>query len=453
MTEARQRPGGALHSAPVRQTLLLLAVFLVAALASTGFVYLKLSGDLEAELQADLHSEAESFDLSATPTALMAIVGARARATDPQNTVIVYLREDGRQVGNAKAVLDGDEVRLSAHENAPPLSPDGYLNEIRRLPGGMLIIAQSLSPRGALADTFVTLFLLSFVPTAAVSLLVGAILARRTARRVSKIERTLDRLSGGDLSARVDEAAGRDDLARISAGVNRMAQRQQSATDTLRQVTTDIAHDLKTPLQRASAHLQELQLRQAEGSEAAELADAVAGEIAHAVQIFDAMLRISRIEGGDLAARFEPADLCEIVQRIAELYLPTLEEGGDHLRVNLPGHAVVIPCDAGLIGQAVANLIENAHRHSPPGTRITVSVSEGEAGPQIEVADDGPGIPVSERQNVTRRFYRLERSRTTPGQGLGLSLVEAIAFAHRGRLELSDNAPGTRATLWLTGRE
>ncbi len=441
----------ALRSATVRQTLVLLAVFLVAALASTGFVYLKLAGDLAGGLQADLISEAESFDLSATPPALMAIVGARARATDPQDTVIVYLRGDGAQVGNASVVREGNEVRIMPKDGEPPLSPDGYLNEVRQMPGGMLIIAQSLTPRRELADTFLTLFLLSFVPTAAVSLLVGAMLARRTARRVSKIEHTLERLSAGDLAARVDDPAGRDDLALISAGVNRMAERQQGATETLRQVTTDIAHDLKTPLQRASAHLQELQLRQEEGSDAALLTDAAAAEIDHAVQIFDAMLRIARIEGGDLASRFEPVDLCEIAQRIAELYLPTLEEEGDHLEVVLPGDPVIVPGDAGMIGQAVANLIENAHRHSPPRTRIVVSVGRGETGPVIEVADNGPGIPAAERDNVTRRFYRLERSRTTPGQGLGLSLVLAIATLHGGGLDLADNHPGTRAILRFRG--
>lgn len=437
----------ALRSAPVRQALILIAVFVAVHAASLGAAYLKLRADLAAELRAELRSEAASLDVAATPRALAAIVGARARATDPADAVFVFLRADGGQIGNVIARLDGDAVHLVPIEGSNGLSPAGYIQEVRRLSGGILILGVSLAPVRALTDTFVTLFLLSLVPTALVSLLIGALLARRDARRVAQIERILDRLSGGDLAARVEPPTGADDMARIARGVNRLAQKQQASTEALRQVSTDIAHDLKTPLQRVAVLIEELRGRLDEGSEAAALAAGAAEETDRAVRVFSAMLRIAQIEGGNLAARFAPLDLCETARRIAELYQPAIEEAGDALALDLPGAPVVVTGDAELIGQALSNLIENAHRHTPPGSRIAVSVTAGAGGPGISVADDGPGIPPDERGNVTRRFYRLERSRSTPGQGLGLSLVAAIAELHGGRLSLADNGPGTVARL------
>jgi signal transduction histidine kinase len=449
MPEARPRarPVRVLRSAPVRQTLLLLAVFFLIDAASLGGVYLKLRADVTNAIRSNVQSEMESLDLTATPRALSAIVSARARARDASDTVIVLLRADGGQVGNARATIEGGEVRLVPLDDGAALSADGYIHDVRRLSGGVLIVGLSMTPLRDLAETFVTLFLLSLVPTAVVSLFAGALLARRVARRVARIEGTLERLSSGDLSARIATPFGSDDLARISDGVNRLAERQEAATESLRQVTTDIAHDLKTPIQRASVLLSELQRSLDDGSESAGMATAAADEIDRAASVFSAMLRIAQIEGGNLAANFAPVDLCEAARRIVDLYQPSVEEAGDSIALDLPAGSVLVRGDVDLIGQALSNLIENAIRHTPSGSNIRVSVTDTPDGPILSVTDDGPGIPPHERDKVTRRFYRLERSRTSPGQGLGLALVHAIAVRHGARFQLEDDRPGTRASI------
>ncbi|MEC9196723.1 MAG: ATP-binding protein [Pseudomonadota bacterium] len=420
-----------------------MAVFFLIDAASLGGVYLKLQSDATNDLHSAVQSEIESLDLTATPRALSAIVSARARASDAADTVIVLVRADGGQVGNARATMEGGEIRLEPLADSA-LSQDGYVQDIRRLSGGVLILGLSMTPLRELTETFVTLFLLSFVPTAVVSIFAGAYFARRAAGRVARIEEALALLSSGDLSVRIPAPFGSDDLARIADGVNRLAERQEAATEQLRQVTTDIAHDLKTPIQRASVLLHDLELTFSEGSDGARLAGAAAEEIDRASNIFAAMLRIAQIEGGPRSAEFRPVDLCDTVREIAELYRPVVEEAGDILSLDLPSNGIVVQGNAGLLGQALSNLIENAIRHTPRGSTIAISVTDG---PILAVADNGPGIPPAEREKVVRRFYRLERSRTSSGHGLGLALVAAIVNRHGARLTFGDNNPGTRAAI------
>jgi len=434
-----------IRSTPVRQALVLVAVVALANLMSLGGAYLTLRADLVRAIRADLAGDLASFEISATPAALSAIVQARARATDPAKKVTVFLPPGGRQVGNARAILrEGGDIRLVPGTH--PLGAAGYLHETRRLAGGLLIVAESLGPIAELRRTFLSLLAFSLGPTVLISLGVGVLLARRSARRVDGIEDTLDRLSVGDLSARLPpDPAPADDLSRIGAGVNRLAARQEAATEALRQVTADIAHDLRTPLQRISVLIQDLRARLPDESEPAELADRASAEVDRAVSVFRAMLEIAQIEGGQASARVQPLDLGLTVRQVVELYQPSVEDAGHCLTLDCPGTGPTVRGEPSLIAQALANLIENALRHTPEGSRIDIAVSADPPG--LSVADDGPGVPEDERGKVLRRLYRLERSRTTPGHGLGLSLVAAIAGLHDASLTLEDNAPGLRVRL------
>lgn len=444
---ARSPTSRILSSMPVRQALLLVAVVAAVNFLTLGGAYLKLRADLAETLQANLDRETATLDLTIPPVVLSGMVWAKAKVTDPTDSVIVYLSDTGRQVGNAMAVRDGEDLVLKPVPGET-LSKAGYLKDARRLPGGVLIVAESLAPMDALRETFVTLLILSLVPTVILSLGIGVLIARQGARRVASIEHTLERLTAGDLAARVTEAdGGDDDLARIGDGVNRMAAKQEGATATLRQVSSDIAHDMRTPLQRISVLLHDLDGRLPEGGEAAALAAKAREEADHAVAVFRAMLQIAQIEGGNLASTFEPLDLRDAAERVAELYQPAFEERGGALDVDLPPEPVAVMGEGHLIAQALSNLVENALRHTPDGTRLRISVDRSGPRPMLTVADDGPGIPPEERENVIRRHYRLERSRTTPGSGLGLSLVSAIAGVHGAELVLEDNAPGLRVSL------
>lgn len=439
--------GRIFRSSAVRQALALILVFAVVEAATLGGAYVKMRADVVATIRSDLEREVAGFDLSATPGALRAIVGAKARATDPKDLAIVFLTPDGRQTGNARAMVEGDAIRLTRRPDAAPLAAAGYAHEIRRLSGGVLIVAASLARADALRQTFVGLMAFSLAPTVLISLALAAFIARRTARRASRIEGALERLSAGDLAARVDPApAGDDDLARIAAGVNRMAARQEAATEALRQVSADIAHDLKTPLQRVSILLHDLRGRIGD-DEAGQLADAATEEAERAVAVFQSLLQIAQIEGKGAAADFRTVDLRDPARRIFELYAPSFEDRGDRFDCVLPEAPVEADGDAGLISQALVNLVENALRHTPAGGRVAIEVAQAADGARLTVADNGPGVPAEERENVVRRLYRLERSRTTPGAGLGLSLVAAVAELHGGRLTLEDNGPGLRASL------
>ena len=437
-----------LRSTPVRQALVIVAVVAAVNLLSLGGAYLKLRADLGETIRSELHQEIAGFDVAATPGALAALVAAKARAADPETTVFVFLRADGRQIGNAEAVVEGGEVRLTSRNAERPLGQSGYVHEVRRHAGGVLIVAESLAPIADLADTFLSLLVFSLVPTVLISLAVGALVARRSARRVERVEGTLESLAAGDLSARYDASDHLgDDLSRIGAGVNRMAMKQEAATEALRQVSADIAHDLRTPLQRISVLLHELKSTLPDSSEATVFADQAADEAARAVSVFQSLLQIAQIDSGSPASRFADVDLASVTRQIADLYEPTAEDAADTLTVDLPDAPVIVHGDQDLIGQAAANLIENALRHTPRDSRIELSVRNDPDGPTLTVADNGPGIPPEERQNVLRRLYRLERSRTTPGHGLGLALVSSIATLHSAGVTLADNDPGLKISL------
>ncbi len=440
-----------LRSTPVRLALVLVALFTLVNGATLGAAYLQLASSTRAQLRANVSSELAGFDVTATPAALATLVRARARAADPRNRVYLFLGDDGRRAGNADAVLRDGQPRLVPLGPDRKLSDAGYVQEVRRLSSGILVVAESLAPLDALRRTFLALLALSLVPTALVSLGIGTLIARRSARRVARIERTLARLAAGDLAARTG-GPGRlaptyrsgDDLARIGEGVDRMAERQEAATEALRQVSADIAHDLRTPLQRISVLLADLRDRLDPGTEAAELAGRAGDEAERATAVFHALLQIAQIEGGSPAQHFEPVDLVAIARELVELYEPAAEEAGVTLKTALPGHPVLVTGERNLIAQALANLLENALRHAGDGAVAEVSVDEDG---RLAVADGGPGIPEEERGRVTRRLYRLERSRTTPGNGLGLALVSAIAQLHGAALEFADNDPGLRVTL------
>jgi signal transduction histidine kinase len=164
---------------------------------------------------------------------------------------------------------------------------------------------------------------------------------------------------------------------------------------------------------------------------------------------FGALLRIARIESGERGrAAFADVDLTSLIDDVAELYRPLIEEKGSRLSLhNAP--SVVVQGDRDMLFQAVANLVDNAIKHAPGGGRIEISLAPKDGGAAIVVADDGPGVPPEEREKVRERFYRLDRSRTTPGAGLGLSLVSAVVARHGGELRLEDNEPGLRAVLTL----
>ena len=223
-------------------------------------------------------------------------------------------------------------------------------------------------------------------------------------------------------------------------GIDRLAAAQEASVAALKQVSTDIAHDLRTPIQRLALVLDQ-GAADLPDAPAQEVFNRASAEIQHISTTFDALLRIAQIEGSGPGQNFAPVDLGQLARDIAELYDPAAQESGHLICLQVSGKTIV-QGDRTLLGQAIVNLLENALRHSAPGT-VTLTVD----GQTLSVGDHGPGIPEAEREAVLRRLYRLDRSRNTPGNGLGLSLVAAIVRRHGAELILTDNHPGLLATI------
>lgn len=435
------------RSTPLRLAGFLVGIFTLASLVSFGATYLVIRNSLYAGMRADLQQQMAGFSAAPSADALAALIANQGAVTDPARMILTYLAPDGQVFGNV-ALSRGPQgfLQIDLGSGAKGSGRD-YFGLAGNFFGGQLIVAENRAPVLALRATFLDLLFLSLLPTIAVALGGALMLARQSHRRMARITETLDRLTAGDLAARVAGLPQEDDLAEIGEGVNRLAARQESATEALRQVSADIAHDLKTPIQRLALLLDQLAARPDLAKPAAELAERAKAEAESVVGTFHALLQIAQIEGGSPRARFAPVDLAALVRTFGELYEPSAEDNRQSLCLDLPATAASVTGDAGLLGQALANLIENALRHTPQGSRITVRVAATESATLLEVADTGPGIPPEERPRVLRRLYRLERSRTTPGSGLGLSLVAAIAEIHGAALELADAAPGLAVRL------
>ena len=275
---------------------------------------------------------------------------------------------------------------------------------------------------------------------------VGALLATRIQARITEVEAVLLRVAHGDLTARLTLSRANSDLDQISFAINTALARLGSLVEAVRQVSADIAHDLRSPLNRLRIRIEAAAEAEAKGLPvAADLAAAIAESDAIS-QTFAALLRIAQIEAGTSRQKFTPLDLSAVMEAVAEVYTEVAEDAGMTLTCQTAG-PTMIEGDKDLLTQAFANLIENALRHCPPGTRISCSVARD--GPQVTaiIRDTGPGIPEAESENVLRRLYRLEKSRTTEGSGLGLALVKAVADLHHAALSLTDARPGLRVSL------
>ncbi|MGQ0567845.1 MAG: ATP-binding protein [Gemmobacter sp.] len=438
-----------LRSTPVRQALGIVALMAVISVSTTGVAYLRIREGLEETILASLDQSVASFSTARTAADLRGQVAAEAAVADAELRIIVLISSDGQMVGNAVARLENGVPEVLPLSEDRQLSDHGYEFQVIADGRGTLILGESREAIDEMGEVFAFLIGLSVLPTLILSLAAALVIASRSARRVVSIEDTLARLTKGDLQARVAENPARqDDLSRIAGGLDRMAQAQEQSVAALKQVSADIAHDLKTPIQRIAVLMADLRDRVVDGSPEADLAERAVAESDRAVGVFQSLLQIAQIEGGSPKARFRPVDLAGVIATFADIYGPAAEDGGHKLMVDLPSdQPVLVQGDKDLLGQVVANLIENALRHTPGGSTILLAISETGDKATLSVTDNGPGIPLAERDLVLRRLYRLERSRTTPGNGLGLALVAAVADLHDATLALSGAAPGLAVTL------
>ncbi len=312
--------------------------------------------------------------------------------------------------------------------------------------GHSLLVGREVTSRAALQVLLTKTLAWALVLIAVLSLSGALILKKLFSRMVSHVSETADAISAGDLSRRVAISGRGDEFDRLAETINDMLDRLSRLMDGVRQVSNAIAHDLRTPITRARARLED-----AMGH--GETAEQLRGAIERAVsdldgvsKVFGALLRIAEIEAGARRSAFVMLDAKEVLDGVAELYLAVAEESGLSLQVRAPG-ALPMRGDRELIQQAVANLLDNAIKFSPPGGTVTLEGAMAPEGVRIAVGDGGSGIPAADLARATERFYRGEQARHTPGFGLGLTLVGAVAQLHGGTLSLEDAGPGLRATL------
>jgi signal transduction histidine kinase len=287
----------------------------------------------------------------------------------------------------------------------------------------------------------------------------GLLLARAIGRRVDTITAASERIMAGALSDRLPVSGRGDEIDALARQVNVMLDRIEQLLASLKEVSDNIAHDLKTPINRLRNRA-EAALGDGQGAEAWRAGlERTIEEADQIIKTFNALLLISRIEAGALEESLTTFDLGDLVGDVAELYEPVAEEAGLGLEREIAA-GVVVRANRQLLGQALANLLDNAIKYGLPSAiarpRLRIEVARRGSQVHLVVADQGPGIPAADRARAVERFIRLDRSRTRPGTGLGLSLVAAVARMHGGRLELEDNAPGLRVVVLLpqaqTGR-
>jgi len=277
----------------------------------------------------------------------------------------------------------------------------------------------------------------------------GLTISARAMRRIEAINQTSREIMGGELSRRVPTDGSGDDFDQLAVSLNRMFERIEQLMAAVREVSSNIAHDLRTPLTRLRTKLELAQDRAAGSEEVREMVLKAAEDADELLTTFNALLRIARVEARGRRSGFDAVDLNRLVLDVAEFYEPLAAEKGLEIAVRAD-ELLMVSGDRDLLFQALANLVDNAVKHTTPGGCITLSAESRAGGAEVRVADTGPGIPAELREKVFERFFRIDDSRSTPGSGLGLSLVRAVAELHGGIVTLEDNAPGVRAVLALS---
>lgn len=312
--------------------------------------------------------------------------------------------------------------------------------------GALLVVGEDIYRLTELEEAITQAFVWAFGVTIVLGVAGGVILSYGFLRRVDDINRTSRAIIQGSLTDRVPTRGTGDELDRLAVNLNEMLDRIQGLIQTLQQVSNDIAHDLRTPLSRLRQRLEGARMNARSMADYDAAIEQAVEDTDSILKTFAALLRIAQIEAGTRQAAFADVDLSAVFQAIGDAYEAVAEDRGQTLAMAIAPDVRVLG-DRELLTQMLANLIENAMQHTPEGTRIELALAQRPAGPLGVVADDGPGIPEDAREKVFRRFYRLERSRSTPGNGLGLSLVAAVAELHGIAITLADNAPGLRVEL------
>ena len=446
-----------LGSSTFRLALVYMALFAVSVLILLGFIYWSSAGYMarqaDATIEAEIAGLAERYRSDGL-TGLTAQIAARV-SRQPGGSSIYLLADQRRNplVGNLnrwpKVATNEDGWLNFPLEGSGPESGGVHRARARpfRLQGGFhLLVGRDLHELEAAQNHIINALVWGLAITAGLALVGGAMMTRSMVRRIDAINQTSRQIMSGDLSRRIPTDHSGDDFDVLTGNLNAMLDQIEFLMEEVRRVSDNIAHDLRTPLTRLRNSLELLRSEglDVEGTRAQ--TDQAIVEAEGLLSTFNALLRIARVESGRLGAEFSEVTLAPLVRDVVELYEPLAEEKGQRLSVAIESEASVRG-DRDLLFQALANLLDNAIKYTPAAGTIEVCLETERSRVCVTIADTGPGIPTEFRERVFQRFYRLEQSRSTPGNGLGLSLVAAVVRLHGAEVTLAENQPGLRVQV------
>jgi len=434
------------------------------------FIYWSTAGFVERQTEATLEAEIAGLSEQYQQRGLSGLVQVISeRSAGIRGNTMIYLITDQQRhplAGNLSAWPQAQEL-APGWIGFPVETGSGRLREthtararIFTVPGGFqLLVGRDLYDAALYRERVTETLAWAAVATLGLGLFGGVLMSRDMLSRVEMVSNTTARIIHGDLTQRIPLSGSGDEFDQLAANLNVMLDQIERLMAGMRQVTDNIAHDLRSPLSRLRSRLEITLLEPPDPETYADSIRATIAEADHLLGTFNALLSIAEAEAGSRRGSTEDFDLAAVMQSVFELYEPIADEKGLRLVLEA-GTPVPVHGNRHLIAQAAANLVDNALKYTPEGeVRLIARTSPN--GALIEVADTGPGIPEGQREAVFDRFVRLEGSRSTPGNGLGLSLVRAVAKLHGGKVRLAANdpipgtnlGPGLRVTLALPEAE
>nr|WP_192928107.1 ATP-binding protein [Pyruvatibacter mobilis] len=456
-----------LSTTTFRLALVYLALFLASASALLAYLYWNTAGFLARQTETTILAETSALVSQYDEGGRAALVhGVITKARDPRQNLYLLEDQNGEALGGNLTswplMASDTDGWLSFVYPRRTVEGEVEIHEaiavMTRLPEGMsLLVGQDIEERRQLEAQITNALGWAVGAMIVLGILGGAIISRNLVARIDDINRTAKDIMGGELSRRIPVTGAGDEIDQLAENLNDMLDQIERLMLGMRQVTDNIAHDLRSPLNRLRNRLEVTLMKPATQEEYAQALEKSIHEADELLGTFNALLLIARAEAGAARDGMDWVDLSALAQDAAELYEPVAEEAG--LRLDLaiePG--IEYHGHRELLAQAIANLLDNAIKHAAhPGgigegvIRLAVR-SRGARGAEVSVSDNGPGIAPEDRERVLGRFVRLEQSRNTPGSGLGLSLVSAVTRLHGGALRLEDNEPGLRVVIGLARR-
>jgi signal transduction histidine kinase len=459
------------RTSTVRLTATFIAIFVVFAILLMAFIGWQSSVQIQRQQADDIDREVRLFQRIEATQGIRALAFALNRLSSQPGPGVYFLGDASGQylLGNMTDVppdvLIDPGVYSFDYDRPDPLGEDvgnlpdrpkrsgvAVVRSVELANGMRLGVGRDVVERRGYSAIILQSFLVGVVGIILFSVVAGGVTARRVLKRIDTIRDTSTKIMSGNLSERVPITKRNDEFDGLARNLNAMLDRIEQLLQGLKEVTDNVAHDLKTPLTRLRNQA-EGALRDTASPQTRERAlETVIEESDKLIQTFNALLMIARVEAGAPSGALTEIDISPIVADVAELYTPVAEDEGIEVSTDI-AEGVLLRANRELIGQAMVNLLENAMKYAKPEDgstgRISIGLEKIDANVVITVADNGPGIPEADRIRVLERFVRLEKSRSEQGSGLGLALVNAVARLHGGRFRIEDNSPGVRAVLEL----